>query len=448
MCFLFLYLCLVAFTQIQKKVIREAKIKEGEHSDTSFSAGSLKAARRAAGAVQHAVDRVLVGRNRNAFCVVRPPGHHAGVNGLLAGGESCGFCIFNSVAAGAMHALSDESHRPRCERVAIVDIDAHHGNGTEEIIKKCHDPGRLFFFSVHIFDNDKKKSATPSAPAYKFYPGTGDEDDVANNIINVPIAPMWKEKEVAGKLTTPKATNAEPIRTRGRSKRSASSESGEKPSPASADKSITSDTDSVSVDEPSTNGGAVLSTNGTATSEPDRPAHYLLGTGRMAYRRAVQQRLLPSLRAFNPDLILLSSGFDATRGDVGNARHFIGRTQQMGIDLEPEDYAWTTRRVSHYLVCLFVRRTKRFPHLSHSSNTSTFPFWLISHRRFSKLPTFAAKGELFRSWRVDMAEPRDSNLKPQQQLLQPPPITPTATASCPSWTNRSLQKVPSGTSRR
>lgn len=347
--FLFMHLLT---PQIQKKVIREANIKEGEHSDTSFSAGSLKAARRAAGAVQHAVDRVLVGRNRNAFCVVRPPGHHAGVNGLLAGGESCGFCIFNSVAAGAMHALSDDNHRPRCERVAIVDIDAHHGNGTEEIIKKCHDPGRLFFFSVHIFDHDKKKGAITSAPAYKFYPGTGDEDDVANNIINVPIAPMWKEKEVAGKLATPKVTNAEPIRTRGRTKRSTSSEDGEKPSQVSADKSTTSDTDSVSVsvDESSTNGGAASSKNGTATSEPDRPAHYLLGTGRMAYRRAVQQRLLPSLRAFNPDLILLSSGFDASRGDVGNARHYIGRTQQIGIDLEPEDYAWTTRRVSHYLV--------------------------------------------------------------------------------------------------
>ena len=136
---------------------------------------------------------VLVGRNRNAFCVVRPPGHHAGVNGLLAGGESCGFCIFNNVAAAAMHALSDENQRPKCKRVAIVDIDAHHGNGTEEIVKRCHDPGRLFFFSVHLYDNDKRNT---KANAFKFYPGTGDEDDVANNIINVPIAPLWRGKEI------------------------------------------------------------------------------------------------------------------------------------------------------------------------------------------------------------------------------------------------------------
>eukprot|EP00553_Chaetoceros_curvisetus_P008923 CAMPEP_0204629332 /NCGR_PEP_ID=MMETSP0717-20131115/17987_1 /ASSEMBLY_ACC=CAM_ASM_000666 /TAXON_ID=230516 /ORGANISM="Chaetoceros curvisetus" /LENGTH=207 /DNA_ID=CAMNT_0051646241 /DNA_START=41 /DNA_END=660 /DNA_ORIENTATION=- len=92
----------VPFTpMVQRTVMREPTVKKGSHSDTSFSSGSLRAARRAAGAVKHAVDCVLVGRNRNAFCVVRPPGHHAGINGLLDGAESCGFCIFNNVAAGA-----------------------------------------------------------------------------------------------------------------------------------------------------------------------------------------------------------------------------------------------------------------------------------------------------------------------------------------------------------
>jgi acetoin utilization deacetylase AcuC-like enzyme len=123
---------IVPFTPaVQKKQNMEVTKKNG-HSDTSFSAGSLKAARRAAGAVKHAVDRVLLGRNRNAFCVVRPPGHHAGIGGLLEGAESCGFCIFNNVAAGALYALS-EHHSPRCQKVAIIDIDVHHGNGTEEV---------------------------------------------------------------------------------------------------------------------------------------------------------------------------------------------------------------------------------------------------------------------------------------------------------------------------
>ena len=115
----------VPFTPHVQKMQRQtsSNIKAAEYCDTAFSAGTLQAARRAAGAVSHAVERVLLGRNRNAFCVVRPPGHHAGYNGLLDNAKSCGFCIFNSVAAGAVHAL-EVLH---CERVAIVDIDIHHG---------------------------------------------------------------------------------------------------------------------------------------------------------------------------------------------------------------------------------------------------------------------------------------------------------------------------------
>ena len=112
----------------------ERRIKSPGTSDTAFSKGSLGAALRAGGAVCRAVDAVVNGENRNAFCVVRPPGHHAGVNGLEDGAHSCGFCIFNSVAIGAMHAL--DRHRGNgVERVAIVDFDIHHGNGTEEIVK-------------------------------------------------------------------------------------------------------------------------------------------------------------------------------------------------------------------------------------------------------------------------------------------------------------------------
>jgi hypothetical protein len=116
----------VPFTpQVQMTMFHKSEdmVKAAEFCDTSFSAGTLKAARRAAGAVAHAVDMVLLGRNRNAFCVVRPPGHHVGYRGLLDGAKSCGFCIFNNVAAGALHAL--EAHN--CERVAIIDIDIHHG---------------------------------------------------------------------------------------------------------------------------------------------------------------------------------------------------------------------------------------------------------------------------------------------------------------------------------
>ena len=118
----------VPFTpQVQKMIQGQSDdhLKKAEYCDTTFSTGTLLAARRAAGAVAFAVDRVLTGRNRNAFCVVRPPGHHAGHQGLLDGAKSCGFCIFNNVAVGALHALDTEGHS--CPRVAIIDLDIHHG---------------------------------------------------------------------------------------------------------------------------------------------------------------------------------------------------------------------------------------------------------------------------------------------------------------------------------
>ena len=267
------------------------------------------------------------------MCIVRPPGHHAGVNGLLDGGESCGFCIFNNVAAGALHAISDE--RLLCERCAIVDIDVHHGNGTEEIVRKCHDPGKLFFFSIHLYDNDKKKSKNNSFQ-YKFYPGTGAEDDVAFNIINVAITPLWKE------ASNEKPVNTHNTRQKTRQKVAHSDsmdDSSDLGTPRdSKDNGRFSDADS---DTGSSTKGAVKSPP-AASASASSPSSAT--SGRFAYRQAIQNRLLPALRAFNPDLILISAGFDAARLDVGNARHERGG-ERMGLDLEPEDYAWTTRKV-------------------------------------------------------------------------------------------------------
>lgn len=337
----------VPFTpMVQKSLMNfesESEIKHGDHSDTSFSAGSLRAARRAAGAVQHAVDCVLVGRHRNAFCVVRPPGHHAGVKGLLAGGESCGFCIFNSVAAGAMHAISDEQNL--CQKCAIVDIDVHHGNGTEEIVRKSDDPGSLFFFSIHLYDHDKKRRGSPNF-TYKFYPGTGNEDELTHNIINVPITPLWRVQEAAASAAPVPAVNSHNTRQRVRKRSGGSlpdsprnseaavSEQGA-PSSTGADIVRASDTESESA---SKRGQAKRNMAGASSSR-------YVDAGRATYRRAIQDRLLPALRAFNPDLILISAGFDGTKGDVGNARHYIDGPEKMGLDLDPEDYAWTTRKI-------------------------------------------------------------------------------------------------------
>jgi len=129
--------------------------------DTSMNPSSLGAALRAAGAVVSATDMVMSGEARNAFCAVRPPGHHA------TPGRPMGFCIFNNVAIGAMHAL--EAHG--LERVAILDFDVHHGNGTEEAF---HEDPRVMLCSTF---------------QHPYYPYCG-ADSGNDHIINVPLPAM------------------------------------------------------------------------------------------------------------------------------------------------------------------------------------------------------------------------------------------------------------------
>lgn len=127
--------------------------------DTSMNKFSLNAALHAAGAVVEAVDLVMAGEVENAFCCVRPPGHHAGRNG------ASGFCIFNNIAVGAAHALKQYA----LKRVAILDFDVHHGDGTEDIF---HDDSRVMLCSTF---------------RHPFYPYLG-ADSSNEHIINVPLA--------------------------------------------------------------------------------------------------------------------------------------------------------------------------------------------------------------------------------------------------------------------
>jgi acetoin utilization deacetylase AcuC-like enzyme len=129
--------------------------------DTVMSAGSRDAALRAAGAVIAAVDEIHAGRLRNAFCAVRPPGHHA------ERARAMGFCLFNNIAVGALHARAVHGYK----RIAIVDFDVHHGNGTQDI-----------FWS----DTDAFYASSHQAP---FYPGTGDasERGLLGNVLNMPL---------------------------------------------------------------------------------------------------------------------------------------------------------------------------------------------------------------------------------------------------------------------
>jgi acetoin utilization deacetylase AcuC-like enzyme len=132
-------------------------------SDTFISPQSLRAARRAAGANVLAVDMVCSGEVSNAFCATRPPGHHAETS------RAMGFCLFNNAAIGALHAV--EAHG--LHRVAIMDFDVHHGNGTQEIFER---DGRVFYASTH---------------EWPLYPGTGAPGERGvGNICNATLATM------------------------------------------------------------------------------------------------------------------------------------------------------------------------------------------------------------------------------------------------------------------
>jgi acetoin utilization deacetylase AcuC-like enzyme len=132
-------------------------------SDTVVSPGSGEAAVRAAGAVCAAIDAVMAGEADAAFCAVRPPGHHAERDTAM------GFCLFDNVAVGAFHGRDRHGLR----RIAVVDFDVHHGNGTQDIFRD--DPDLLY-------------ASTHQSP---LYPGTGDPDEtgVAGNIVNATLPP-------------------------------------------------------------------------------------------------------------------------------------------------------------------------------------------------------------------------------------------------------------------
>ena len=144
----------------------EASIPKRDHKwldpDTVVSAGSWQAALRATGAAIRAVDEVMAGKVDNAFCAVRPPGHHAEPS------RAMGFCLFNTVAIAALHARAAHG----ASRVAVVDFDVHHGNGTQAAFWSDKD---LFYGSTHQMP---------------LFPGTGAIDETGvGNIFNAPLKP-------------------------------------------------------------------------------------------------------------------------------------------------------------------------------------------------------------------------------------------------------------------
>ena len=129
--------------------------------DTIISPGSKEATTDAVGSIITAIDGVQNKEFHNAFCAVRPPGHHAERN------KAMGFCIYNNVAVGAHYLLE----KYKFNKVAIIDFDVHHGNGTQDIF---YDNEKVLYISTH---------------QYPYYPGTGDEKEKGkySNIFNIPL---------------------------------------------------------------------------------------------------------------------------------------------------------------------------------------------------------------------------------------------------------------------
>jgi acetoin utilization deacetylase AcuC-like enzyme len=154
----------------------ERAVSEGRgylDADTIVSMRSLDAALRAAGGACRAVDALMAGEARNAFLPARPPGHHATSENAM------GFCLFNTVAVAARYA---QSRYAEIERVAIVDWDVHHGNGTQGIF---YDDPKVFFFSAH---------------QYPWYPGTGTRGETGQGrgrgyTLNVPLKAATPARE-------------------------------------------------------------------------------------------------------------------------------------------------------------------------------------------------------------------------------------------------------------
>lgn len=283
--------------------------------DTVVSAGTWDAARYAAGAVIKAVDEVIAGKARNAFAAVRPPGHHAGPEGLVVdlenkegsanGGNhgSLGFCLMNNVAVGAAYAL--HVHRSAIQRLAILDFDVHHGNGTEAILQRVVPTKKTIFFSTpysegtQVFplwspwldDGDRDHIFFASVQGYGVYGNdyTGEEHEL--------------EGAAQGALFYPGTGKT-------RDSRAGSTEIG-----GDAETGRDSGADGPRVINVGINGP---------------------GNMRGHWRRSWRDKILPELVSFDPDIIFISAGFDAHKKDEMNSG-FIG--------LVEADYDWVTREI-------------------------------------------------------------------------------------------------------
>ena len=288
--------------------------------DTAVSRWSFEAAMRAAGSICEAVDKVVAGEVRNAFCAVRPPGHHAGPRGIVKcandpEGGSHGFCLLNNVAIGAAYARSMYRNEG-IHKVAIVDFDVHHGNGTEEIIRQL------------VPNTEKSVFKTPFAMgelSTSTYRPWLDETDIQNVFFASTHGygnrgfeqPGWFYP-ASGRTHTSDAL-AHPAMVE---------------NPGVAD-FLLSQTWARMGDDAKTNSCKIIDV-GLDLPENDSDQQARNMRQRLELRDAYRKKIFPHLREFDPDLIFISAGFDAHRRDTMNFGY---------VGMVEDDYEWVTEQI-------------------------------------------------------------------------------------------------------
>jgi acetoin utilization deacetylase AcuC-like enzyme len=288
-------------------------------ADTGLSRWSFHAALQAAGSVCEAIDAVLDPSvvTRNAFCAVRPPGHHAGPRGVVTcpndPSGSHGFCLLNNVAIGAAYAKN--VHRQKVGRVAILDFDTHHGNGTQACVEalvptKVTTSLETPFSSFTIQDDDYKPWLDEKDPENVFFAsvhGYGSRDT------NYPAQLAGYFYPASGETGTSR---------------------GLKPEAEDVEEFLLSQT-WASMGKAGITGYDCCKIVNCGLSLPPAGGG-VPGMPRWHMREAWRSNILPELEKFNPDLILVSAGFDGHAKDTLNMGY--------GVMLE-EDYTWLTNRV-------------------------------------------------------------------------------------------------------
>ncbi|WIA10571.1 hypothetical protein OEZ85_010758 [Tetradesmus obliquus] len=329
--------------------------------DTAVSHHTFHVALRAASAVCVAIDRVIRGQAANAFCVVRPPGHHAGPRGIVPSKKdrtgSHGFCLLNNVAIGAAYAMNVHRHAG-IQRVAILDFDVHHGNGTRACVSNTV-PGTLrvpfttpLSEGMHVYhtyapwfdvdDDDNVLFASvqgygpkaASMPDVFVYPGSGATCDTQDLKLAQEKAQQAQEKaEEKAAAAAAAAAAAGGANGTGPAAAGPGGQQVKQEEDAVGDAAtshmVAEDPNhefpSSTADDPILAGPRVIE-----VGIPGPGFHPLL------WRRAWRDKVLPALVNFNPDLILVSAGFDAHRKDEINFR-YIGVTEA--------DYEWITDEI-------------------------------------------------------------------------------------------------------